>query len=92
MFGARFDADEVIARAHAILSQIDGELVGRNWIIGGAQPTVADIALYSYIANAPEGNVDLAPYPQILTWLRRVEGLDGFVPFQRTVAGLRIAA
>jgi glutathione S-transferase len=92
VFGARFDADEVIARAHAILSQIDGELVGRNWIIGGAQPTIADIALYSYIANAPEGNVDLAPYPQILAWLRRVEGLEGFVPFQRTVAGLRIAA
>ncbi len=92
VFGARFDADEVIARAHAILSQIDGELVGRNWIIGGAQPTIADIALYSYIANAPEGNVDLAPYPQILAWLRRVEGLEGFVPFQRTVAGLRTAA
>ncbi len=92
VFGARFDADEVIARAHAVLSQIDAELAGRNWIIGGTQPTVADVALYSYIANAPEGNVDLAPYPQILAWLRRVEGLEGFVPFQRTVAGLRIAA
>jgi len=92
VFGARFDAEEVIARAHAILSQIEAELVGRNWIIGGVQPTIADIALYSYIANAPEGNVDLAPYPQILAWLRRVEGLDGFVPFQRTVAGLRTAA
>jgi hypothetical protein len=25
------------------------------------QPTIADVALYSYIARAPEGNVDLPP-------------------------------
>lgn len=92
VFGAKFNADEVIARAHAVLTQIDGELADRNWIIGSAQPTIADVALYSYIANAPEGNVDLGGYPQILAWLRRVEGLAGFVPFQQTVAGLRIAA
>jgi glutathione S-transferase len=82
----------VIARSHAVLAQIDAELAGRSWIIGGAQPTIADIALYSYIANAPEGNVDLSGYPQVLAWLRRIEGLSGFVPFQQTVAGLRIPA
>lgn len=92
VFGAKFNAEEVIARAHAVLGQIDAELVGRNWIIGGVQPTIADVALYSYIANAPEGNVSLSGYLQILAWLRRVEGLTGFVPFKQTVAGLRIAA
>lgn len=92
VFGAKFNADEVIARAHAVLGQLDAELVGRNWIIGGVQPTIADVALYSYIANAPEGNVSLSGYPQIPAWLRRVEGLAGFVPFKQTVAGLRIAA
>lgn len=92
VFGAKLNPDEVIARAHAVLGQIDAELAGRNWIIGGLQPTIADVALYSYIANAPEGNVDLGGYPQILAWLRRVEDLAGFVPFQRTAAGLRIAA
>lgn len=91
VFGKKFDAEEVIARAHGVLAQIDAELVGRNWMIGGDQPTIADVALYSYIANAPEGNVDLAGYPHVLAWLRRVEGLDGFVPFQQTMAGLRIA-
>lgn len=92
VFGAKFNAEDVIARAHAVLGQIDAELNGRNWIIGAAQPTIADIALYSYIANAPEGNVDLAGYPQVLAWLRRIEALEGFVPFQQTVAGLRTAA
>lgn len=92
VFGANYNAEEVIARSHAILAQIEAELLGRNWILGGAQPTVVDVALYSYIANAPEGNVDLSGYPQILAWLRRVEALEGFVPFQRTAAGLRVAA
>jgi len=92
LFGAPLHADEVIGRAHAILTQIEAQLDGRDWIIGGAQPTIADVALYSYIANAPEGNVDLGGYPRILAWLGRIEGLDGFVPFQQTMAGLRIAA
>jgi len=92
VFGAKFNAEEVIARAHAILKLIDAELDGRNWIIGGDQPTVADVALYSYIANAPEGNVDLGGYPRVLAWLRRIEALDGFVPFQQTAIGLRQAA
>jgi len=92
LFGAKFDPAEVIARAHAILGQIEDELQGRNWILGGDQPTVADVALYSYIANAPEGNVDLSGYGQILAWLKRIEGLQGFVPFQQTAAGLRAAA
>ena len=28
------------------------------------RPTIADVALYSYIAHAPEGGVSLEPYPQ----------------------------
>lgn len=92
IFGAKFDPADVIARAHAVLGQIEEELKGRNWILGGDQPTVADVALYSYIANAPEGNVDLSGYAQILAWLKRIEGLQGFVPFQQTAAGLRAAA
>lgn len=92
VFGAGYDADEVIARAHGVLSVIEEELDGRNWIIGGAQPTIADVALYSYIANAPEGNVDLSGYARVNAWLDRVEKLDGFVPFQQTQIGLRKAA
>jgi glutathione S-transferase len=92
VFGAGFNAEEVIGRAHAVLSVIEDELGGKNWIIGGAQPTIADIALYSYIANAPEGNVDLSGYARVNAWLDRIENLDGFVPFQKTEIGLREAA
>ena len=91
VFGARFDADEVINRAHALFKVMEGELVHRPFLVGG-NATLADIAGYSYIVNAPEGNVDLAPYPALRAWLARVEALPGFVPFQVTAAGLRAAA
>lgn len=92
VFGAPFNAEEVISRAHAILGQIEDELDGKNWIIGGAQPTIADVALYSYIARAPEGNVDLSAYGRVNAWLRRIEALPGFTPFVETPAGLSAVA
>lgn len=92
VFGAAFDPDEVIARAQAVLTVIDAELEGRDWIAGGPKPSVADVALYSYIARAPEGNVELSGYPKVNAWLARIEALPGFVPFQSTPVGLAAAA
>lgn len=91
VFGAKFNADEVIGRAHAILTLINDELSARAWI-AIPQATIADVALYSYIARAPEGNVDLTPYPNVIAWLERIESLPGFVPFAITPVGLANAA
>ncbi len=91
VFGARFNPDEVIARAHVLLARIEAHLAGREWLVGDG-PTIADVALYSYIASAPEGNVDLSGYPGVNAFLRRVEALPGFVPFAKTPAGLSAAA
>lgn len=88
VFNAKFDAQQAIERSHAILKLIDAELEGHDWI-ATARPTAADAALYSYIANAPEGNVDLSGYANVLAWLSRVEALPGFIPFQQTRVGLR---
>ncbi len=52
MFGYPFNAEEVIARAHAILALLDAELKGRDWT-AAEHPTIADVALYSYVARAP---------------------------------------
>jgi len=87
VFGANFRPEEVIARAHRILTLIDAELEKHRFIIGD-RPTIADIALYSYIVNAPEGNVDLTPYQEVRNWLARIEALPGFVEFRKTAAGL----
>ncbi|MGO6816806.1 glutathione S-transferase family protein [Rhizobium brockwellii] len=87
VFGAGFNADEVISRAHGILKLIEQELSGRNWLVGD-RATLADVAIYSYVARAPEGNVDLSGYPKVKEWLARVEKLPGFVEFAKTAAGL----
>ncbi|MGX5217468.1 glutathione S-transferase [Pseudomonas segetis] len=88
VFGASFNADEVIGRSHALLKLMDNELNERSFLVG-AQPTIADVANYSYIAHAPEGNVSLEAYPNVRAWLARIEALPGFVPMQRTAVGLQ---
>ncbi|PIF14008.1 glutathione S-transferase family protein [Candidatus Pantoea floridensis] len=88
VFGRPFNAEEVIARAHLVLSRIENHLQNREWLVGDG-PTIADIAQYSYIVGAPEGNVDLSGYPTVKALLRRIEALPGFVPFPQTAAGLR---
>ncbi len=91
LFGAGFNPEEVIKRSHAILTQIDAELSDRQWIAAD-RPTIADVALYSYIAAAPEGNVDISGYEHLNAWLRRIEALPGFFPFEQNPVGLRAAA
>jgi glutathione S-transferase len=87
VFGAGYDANELIARSHALLATIDRELQQRSFLAAD-RPTIADIAAYSYIAHAPEGNVDLGAYASVNDWLKRIERLPGFVPMQATKAGL----
>ncbi|WP_457106246.1 glutathione S-transferase family protein [Methylobacterium sp. P5_C11] len=91
VFGAGFRPEEVIARAHTLLARIEAHLADRDWL-AAERPTIADVAVYSYVARAPEGNVDLSGYPNVQAFLRRTEGLPGFVPFAETQAGLTAAA
>jgi glutathione S-transferase len=88
VFGAQLDAQELIRQSHALLSVIEEELATRGDWLAAVYPTIADLSLYSYISSAPEGNVDLSGYPRVLAWLRRVEALPGFLPFERTPVGL----
>ncbi|AKA21460.1 glutathione S-transferase family protein [Pseudomonas chlororaphis] len=90
VFGAQHNAEEVIARSHALLKVVEQELAASPYLAGN-EPTIADIAGYSYIAHAPEGNVSLADYPQVRAWLARIEALPGFVGMPRTAAGLQSA-
>ncbi len=90
VFGAKYDPHEVITRAHALLEKLETHLATRAWL-AAEQPTIADVAVYSYVASAPEGNVDLSKYDRVKAFLRRVEALPGFTPFARTKVGLSAA-
>jgi glutathione S-transferase len=87
VFGAKLDADELITRSHALLRVMNAELA-RHDFLAGERPTIADVACYTYIAHAPEGNVSLAEYRQVRAWLARVAALPGFMPMQATRVGL----
>lgn len=91
LFGAKLNAEEAIARAHAALTLIDAQLAGRQFIAAD-HATIADVALYSYIAAAPEGNVDISGYAHVGAWLKRIEALPGFFPFAPNAVGLRATA
>ncbi|SHL68992.1 glutathione S-transferase family protein [Phytopseudomonas punonensis] len=87
VFGADFNAEEVISRAHVLLARLERHLSGRQWLAAD-HPTIADVALYSYLARAPEGNVDLSAYGQVRAFLARIEALPGFVAIPETPVGL----
>ncbi|SLN13113.1 Maleylpyruvate isomerase [Roseovarius albus] len=87
VFGAQLDAERPKAVARSAFARLEAHLDGRDWLVG-PKPTIADIAIYSYTAHAPEGNVSLDDYPNIQGLLNRVEALSGFVPMQSTKVGL----
>ena len=87
LFGAKLDHAQAIERANNLLSTLDAHLDNRDWLVGEL-PSIADLANYSYIAHAPEGDVSLQPYENIRAWLQRIENLPGFIPMQASAVGL----
>ena len=87
VFGAQLDAEQAKAIANTVFGKLEAHLAGRDWLVGH-RPTVADVAIYSYTAHAPEGNVSLDGYPNIRGLLHRIEALPGFVPMESTRVGL----
>ncbi len=81
--------DETFAKATAakVLGKLEAHMQGREYLVGQS-PTIADVAIYSYTAHAPEGGVSLEPYPNVQRLLKNVEALPGFVPMPQTKAGL----
>lgn len=78
VFGTRHDHAAAVAKAHDLFRIIEAHLADRHWLATDAI-TIADVAGYSYIAHAPEGGVDLAPYPNVRAWLKRIEAQPRFV-------------
>ncbi len=78
-FGRPVDIEAAQQRAQRLFGIMETQLQARSFLLGDA-PTIADIACYSYIVRAPEGDIPLDPYPAIRAWLARIEALPRFVP------------
>jgi glutathione S-transferase len=57
---------------------LDQHLAERTWLELG-HPTIADVAVFPYVALAGDGQIDLSPYANVLSWIERVKKLPGFV-------------
>ena len=67
-----------------LLEWMQAELDTRTWLAADHE-TIADVAMYSYLRVANEGDIDLSPYPAVNRWMTDVEDLDGFIPMARSV-------
>ncbi len=63
--------------ARNLLRILDAHCAAHDFFTG-ISPTLADVALYSYLAKAPEGGVSLDGADHLRGWLRRVEASPGF--------------
>jgi glutathione S-transferase len=83
MRGNRWHGYGTLEEAHAVaafaLKVLEGRLVAQDWL-ALERPTIADVACYSYTCFAPEGGISLKPYPAVRAWLKRIEGLPGYLP------------
>ncbi len=63
------------------LGVMEQRLNGHAWLTD-AGPTVADLALFAYTHMADEGGFDLARWPDVQAWVKRVRALPGVVPLR----------
>ncbi|MEJ2794357.1 glutathione S-transferase family protein [Iodobacter sp. LRB] len=61
-----------------LLAMLNQHLTASAWL-AATHITIADIALYPYIALATEGKVDLLGFPAIVTWMKQIQNLHAYV-------------
>lgn len=77
-FGYPLDKARALEVSERVLSLIEQHLSEHQWLAMG-RPTIAECAVFPYIALSWEGGVTLAPYPAIRGWVERIKNLSGYV-------------
>lgn len=89
LFGATsINIERAYQKSEHILSQLDQHLSTHTWL-EQEHPTIADIAVFPYVALAGDGKIDLNPYPNVLAWIERVKQLPHFVPMTGIEEGVK---
>lgn len=78
ILGREINTDNARAVTGNLLAILDARLRQNSWLATEAV-TIADIAVYPYIALAHQGKIDLTAFPAIGEWLKRIEKLPGYV-------------
>lgn len=77
-FGRAINLEEARQITTGLLSILQSRLEHHRWLATD-HVTVADIAVYPYIALVPEGDIDIERYPAVIGWLARIQALSGYV-------------
>ena len=70
--------EQAIQKSKFILTQLNQHLAQQQWLELG-HPTIADVAVFPYVALAQDGKIALDAYPNVLGWLDCVKHLPGFI-------------
>ncbi|MGI9202372.1 MAG: glutathione S-transferase family protein [Woeseiaceae bacterium] len=84
LFDRDYYYDDASMWTDRLLTWMQTELEAKTWL-AAEHVTIADIAMYSYLRVANEGEIDMEPYPAILRWLGDVEKLPGFLPMIKSI-------
>ena len=82
VFGKPREARHAVI-ARGLFDVMESRLNGNDWL-AAEHVTIADVALYTYTAHAPEGGIALHHWPHMVAWLSRIEALPGFVGMARS--------
>jgi glutathione S-transferase len=77
--GTNINIERATQKSAFILTQLNQHLSLHTWL-EFERPTIADVAVFPYIALARDGKIDLDPYPNVLAWIDRVKHLSGYIP------------
>ncbi len=77
-FGYPLDKARALEVSARVLPLIEQHLSEHRWLAIG-RPTIAECAVFPYIALGWEGGVTLAAYPAIRSWVKRVQALPGYL-------------
>ena len=87
LFNIDVDYDATVVKSEQALRLLNNHLAEREWLVGD-KPTIADVAMFPYVALSGDGEISLEPYTHVQAWLERFKALPNFT----AMPGIEVAA
>jgi glutathione S-transferase len=77
---------QAVAASHKTLAFLNSALEmneknGQNWLVEGSNPSIADIAVFPYVAfaeHSSDNEIQLSAYPAVYNWITRFKALPNY--------------
>jgi glutathione S-transferase len=76
--GTNINIDRATQKSEFILNLLEQHLTTRAWL-ELERPTIADVAVFPYVALARDGKINLDAYPHVLAWIDRFKQIPGYI-------------